>query len=157
MSARHRLIEQSNFRLPGVGAAFSASLLAVALFAVIFSGTLFTPTGPDNGPDAAPPNAVPPATEQVSQEGTLVAVSSASLTARSADGYTRTYVVTPDTLAITKGGSAPITNAPMFSINDEVAIVGTISNGTAMVTAVAHRGLGHGDARPMDYLAAAAN
>ncbi|OBK27263.1 hypothetical protein A5635_11915 [Mycobacterium asiaticum] len=157
MSARHRLLAGSKSRCPGVGAAaFSASLLAVALFAALLSGPLFlSADGAAEGPAAR--GAAPPAESHFSQEGTLVAVSAESLTARSADGYVQTYVVTPDTLAITKGGSAPIGNAPAFSVNDEVAIVGTIQNGTPMVTAVAHRGMAQGDARPMDFLDGAEN
>ncbi|OBJ82120.1 hypothetical protein [Mycobacterium asiaticum] len=157
MSARHRLSAAPKSTFPGVGAAaFSASLLVVALFAALLSSPLFISTdSAEEGPAA--PSAVPPAGGQLSQEGTLVAVSAGSLTARSSDGYVQTYVVTPDTLAITKGGSAPIGNTSGFSVNDEVAIIGTIRNGTPMVTAVAHRDLAHGDARPMDFLAVAEN
>lgn len=157
MSARHRLIAESKSRFAGLGAAaFSASLLAIALFAALLSGPLFM-SADGAGDGSAVPGAAPPADSQVRQEGTLVAVSAESLTARSADGYVQTYVVTPDTLAITKGGSAPIGNAFGFSVNDEVAIVGTIQNGTPTVTAVAHRGMAHGEARPMDFLAGAEN
>jgi hypothetical protein len=90
--------------------------------------------------------------QPVSQEGTLISVSANSLTARSANGYTQTYLVTSDTLAITNGGSEPFGVAPRFAVNDEVNIVGTMRNGTVLVTAVAHRDLGHGDARPMDFV-----
>ncbi|MDT5174961.1 MAG: hypothetical protein QOG37_2212 [Mycobacterium sp.] len=147
MSSRHRLIAQSGNK--DVRGYFSASVLAVAVFAAIVAGSLVDTASPQRVTYAAPP---PQATKPVSQEGTLVAVSAGSLTARSANGYTQTYVVTSDTLAITNGGSQPIGAAPRFAVNDEVNIVGTMQNGTALVTAVAHRDQGHGDARPMDYV-----
>jgi hypothetical protein len=147
MSSRHRLIAQS--RNKDIWGYFSASVLAVAVFAAIVAGSLVDTASPENATVAAAP---PEATKPVSQEGTLVAVSAGSLTARSANGYTQTYVVTSDTLAITNGGSQPIGAAPRFAVNDEVNIVGTMQNGTALVTAVAHRDQGHGDARPMDYV-----
>ncbi|WP_241010831.1 hypothetical protein [Mycobacterium camsae] len=87
-----------------------------------------------------------PSDQQVSQEGTLIAVSAGSVTARSRDGVTRTYLVTPHTAVITRAGS-------QFTVNDEVAIIGTIQNGTALATAVAHRDLGDGAGPPMDYVA----
>jgi hypothetical protein len=80
----------------------------------------------------------------VSQEGTLIAVSANSLTARSANGYTQTYLVTPNTTVITSG--------PRFTVNEEVDIVGTVQGGTILATAVADRGLGHGDAPPLDHV-----
>jgi hypothetical protein len=92
----------------------------------------------------------PPAMPQpVSQEGTLIAVSANSLTARSANGYTQTYVVTPNTTVITNG--------PRFTVNEEVDIVGTVQGGTILATAVADRGLGHGDAPPLDHVDSATN
>ncbi|MDT5222360.1 MAG: hypothetical protein QOF15_4465 [Mycobacterium sp.] len=147
MSSRHRLVAQPrNNDLRGY---ISASLLAVAVFAAILAGSLVDTATSEGVAEAAVP---PQATKPVSQEGTLIAVSAGSMTARSANGFTQTYVVTSDTLAITSGGSQPIGAAPRFAVNDEVNIVGTMQNGTALVTAVAHRDLGHGDARPMDYV-----
>lgn len=87
----------------------------------------------------------------ISQEGTLIAVSADSMTARSADGYTQTYLVTSDTTVIAGGGNEAATAVAHFRVNDEVAIVGTIHNGTATATAVAHRDLAHGGAPPMDF------
>jgi hypothetical protein len=123
-------------------------VLAVAVFAAIFAGSFYS-VGLERSTGAAGPSQ---ATTPVSQEGTLVAVSAGSITARSADGYTQTYVVTSSTLVITNGGSQPLGAVPRFAVNDEVNIVGTVQNGTALVTVVAHRNLGHGDARPMDYV-----
>lgn len=95
----------------------------------------------------------PPAVSQpVKQEGTVIAVTVDSVTMRSADGYTQTYRFTPDTTVITHRGRQPAAAAPQFTVNDRVVVVGTIEGGTALATAVAARGAGHGDAPPMDYL-----
>jgi hypothetical protein len=94
-----------------------------------------------------------PTSQPVRQEGTVIAVSADSVTARSANGYTQTYLVTPNTTLITNGGSQPATVALHFAINDQVDIVGTIRDGTALATAVADRDMGHGNRSPMDYVA----
>lgn len=95
----------------------------------------------------------PPAIAQpVSQEGTVVAVSTDSVTMRSADGHTQTFRFTPDTTVVSHGTRQPISAAPQFTVNDKVIVVGTIEGGRALATAVADRGAGHGDAPPMDYL-----
>lgn len=143
MSAKHRMSESperhrmSPFR--GVfgkawSIAFGSLIVAAALAALVVNAAGSEPT--------------PPATadQHVSQEGTLIAVSPESVTARSRDGITRTYLVTPQTAVITRTGT-------QFTVNDEVDIIGTIRNGTALATAVAHRDLGHGDGPPMDYVA----
>jgi hypothetical protein len=94
------------------------------------------------------------APQPVSQEGTLIAVSAESVTARSANGYTQTYRVSPNTALITAGFNAeksqPAAATARFKINDEVEIVGTIQGGTALATAVADRDAGHGGAPPME-------
>lgn len=142
MSAKHRLSESPQRQLTGpfggvfykaCGIFFGSIILAAALAALVVN--------------AVGSGGHPPAAEQhVSQEGTLIAVSANSVTARSRDGITRTYLLTPDTTVITRAGGH-------FTVNDEVAIVGTIQNGTALATAVAHRELGRGDGPPMDYVA----
>ncbi len=95
-----------------------------------------------------------PVPQPVRQEGTVVAVSADSVTARSADGYTQTYLVTPNTTVITKGGSRSATAASCFAVNDHVDIIGTIRNGRALATAVADRDLANGNGSPMDQGAA---
>lgn len=95
----------------------------------------------------------PPAISQpVSQEGTVVAASADSVTMRGADGHIQTYHFTPNTTVVTRGARQPIAAAPHFTINDKVIVVGTIEGGTALATAVAYRGAGHGEAPPMDNL-----
>ncbi len=86
----------------------------------------------------------------ITQEGTLVAVSADSLTARSADGHTQLYRLTPTTNVITVDGSQPFSAVSLLNVNDEVDIVGTFQSGTALATAVADRSLGHGGGPPMD-------
>ena len=90
----------------------------------------------------------------MSQEGTLIAVSAESVTARSANGYTQTYRVSPNTALIIAGFNAEkgqsTAATARFKINDEVEIVGTIQGGTALATAVADRDAGHGGAAPME-------
>jgi hypothetical protein len=92
--------------------------------------------------------------QSVSQVGTLIAVSADSVTARSANGYTQTYRVSPGTTLIAPGLNAeksqPAAAIAHFKINDEVEIVGTIQGGTALATAVADRDAGHGGGLPMD-------
>jgi hypothetical protein len=92
-----------------------------------------------------------PAPQPVIQDGTLIAVSHDSVTARSANGYTRTYRITPDTTAIA-GGCETSATASHFAVNDEVEIVGTIDQGTAVATAVADGDVAHLNGPPMDYV-----
>jgi hypothetical protein len=119
----------------------SASLVgAVGLVLMVDAAHAEKVSGPAVVTVAGPP-AMP---QPVSQEGTLIAVSANSLTARSANGYTQTYVVTPNT--------AVIANGPHFTVNEEVDIIGTVQGGTVLATAVADRGLGHGDGPPLDHV-----
>lgn len=161
MSAKHRMPEipeqrptpTHRGRRRGLSSAgtvcdvISASVLCAAcVTALVFSGD-----HPEKRTVAA--SLEPPATSQpVSQEGTVIAVAADSMTMRSADGRTQTYRFTPDTTVITHGARQPVTAAPHFTVNDKVVVVGTIEGGTALATAVAYRGAGHGDAPPMDYL-----
>lgn len=96
----------------------------------------------------------PPASHSVRQEGTVVAVSADSLTARSANGYTQTYRVTPNTTVVSRGGRQLVSGASRFAINEHVEIIGTVQGGTVLATAVADRGLSNGDGPPMDHVAA---
>jgi hypothetical protein len=93
-----------------------------------------------------------PASQSVSQEGTVVAATAGSVTTRSANGYTQTYLVTPNTTVITHGGSQHVTAATHFTVNDRVVVVGKIQGGRALATTVADRDAGRGDEPPMDYL-----
>ncbi len=94
-----------------------------------------------------------PTSQPVRQEGTVIAVSAGSVTARSANGYTQTCLVTPNTTVITQSGSQTATAPTYFAVNDHVDIVGTIRGETALATAVADRDAGQGDGLPMDFAA----
>ena len=128
----------------------SALMLCAATLAVLVVNaaeaekTTATAAVTSHGPPQAP--------QPVSQEGTLIAVSADSVTARSANGYVQTYLVTANTTVITKGGNQLATAASHFTVNDEVDIVGTIQGGKALANAVADRDAGHGDGPPMDHV-----
>jgi hypothetical protein len=94
----------------------------------------------------------PPVSQPVRQEGTLIAVAANSVTARSANGYIQTYLLTPNTTVISHGGSQLVTATSYFTVNDQVDIIGTIQNGKALATAVADRDMANGNGTPMDYV-----
>lgn len=155
MGAKHRMTavpEQARpateRRKPGVAAAcdvVSASLLCAAACAVL---VLNAPHAEKRTIEAAQEPS--PVSQPVRQEGTVIAVSAGSVTARSANGYTQTYLVTPNTTLIGHTGQ-PVAVAPHFAVNDHVAILGTIQDGTVLATAVADRDAGRGDGAPMDF------
>jgi hypothetical protein len=99
-------------------------------------------------PDAAS------ASQPVSQQGTLVAVTPDSLTARSSDGFARTYQINAQTTAITDGGSRIGSAGSAFVVNDEVSILAVISDGKAVATTVAGRAVSDLSGPPMDNVAA---
>ncbi len=92
-----------------------------------------------------------PVSQPVRQQGTVIAVSADSVTARSPDGYTQTYLLTPDTAVITRAGAHTATAPGHFALNDHVDIVGTIRGGTALATTVSDQDAGRGDGPPMDF------
>ncbi|MBV8786858.1 MAG: hypothetical protein JOZ00_09240 [Mycobacterium sp.] len=94
----------------------------------------------------------PSVSQPVSQEGTVVAVTPGSVTTRSADGFTQTYLVTPNTTVITSRGRQPLATAGHFTVNDRVVVVGRMQGGMALATAVADRDGARGDGPPMDYV-----
>lgn len=132
-----------------VWAAAPLSVLCAASFAALtLSGTdAERPTTSDHVTAATPPASAP---QPVSQEGVLIAVTPNSVTARSASGYTQTYVITPDTTMIAHSGSQPVTGTSHFTVNDTVSIVGTIQGGKTFATSLANRNLSHGAGLPMD-------
>jgi hypothetical protein len=116
------------------GALLAASPAAVGVL------LLSSPSGAPVGFESHP--------KPVAQEGRVVAVSADSLTAQSADGSARTYVVTPQTASVTAQGGGVGTAA--FAINDEVSIVGVLRDGTAVATTVADRDVSNLNGPPMD-------
>ncbi len=164
VGAKHRLTEPSEQRRPpghrGVrrrmwGAAGVCEIVTGAVVCAACLTALVTNSAEPEKPTVEATLGPAPVPQAVRQEGTVIAVSADSVTARSADGFTQTYLVTPNTtLIITGEGARSITAATYFAINDHVDIIGTIRNGTAQATAVADRGLTNGDGPPMDHVAA---
>lgn len=162
MSAKHRMIDAPGRRGPLSGSrarrrpyyamacgAASSSILGVASFGVLAVDVGVLGKTADTAAVFTRASAPPPP-QQVSQEGTLIAVSADSVTARSANGHTRSYRITPNTTCVTRDGSRSGSAARHLRINEEVDIVGTAQGGTAVATVVADRGMGHGDGSPMD-------
>lgn len=158
MSARHRMTATAEQRRPaerragrGSGVAAACEMLSGSVLCVAACAALVL-NAPHSEKRTIEASQDPPAAAQpVRQEGTVIAVSAGSVTARSANGYIQTYLVTPDTTLIGHGGQLAST-AKHFAVNDHVDIVGTIQDGTATATAVADRDAGHGNGPPMDYL-----
>lgn len=151
MGAKHYMREPSRRRMSGVAEvceALSGSLLCLAcLTVVLLSGG--QPEKREVTATQEPSNVSQP----VSQEGTVVAATAGSVTARSADGYTQTYLVTPNTTVITHSGSQPASAATYFAVNDRILVVGTVQGGSRLATAVADRDAGPGNGPPMDWSA----
>jgi hypothetical protein len=125
---------------------FSSLLCAACLIALMLDGVQ-----PEKRTVAATQEPSP-ASQPVSQEGIVIAATAGSVTARSANGCTQTYLVTSNTTVITHDGSHPATAATHFTVNDRVIVVGTVQGGTALATTVADRDAGHGSGPPMDDL-----
>lgn len=161
MGAKHRMSESPervSIRpaprrgLSGVAAAcevICTSMLGAAALIV-----LMVSVEPDKPTVAA--QEPPQASQPVRQEGTVIAVTDNSVTARSPNGYTQTYLFTPDTTLITHGDSQSAAATSIFTVNDKVDIIGTIQGGTALATAVADRDVARGHGAPMDHIGAQA-
>lgn len=130
-------------------AIFLTISFAVAFAAIVAAVVVRTADGPTATP-AHVASASVPTVQSISQQGRLVAVTPTSVTALGADGVARTYVVDSNTNAITGAGSQVGNTAGTFSVNDEVAIVGEVRDGTAVATAVAHRDVSALNGPPME-------
>lgn len=162
MGAKHRMSEAFEQRRQPAGPSgrrrtsglslaceiVSASMLCAASLTALFA--YVEPQKPTVEATLGPA----PVEQPVHQVGTVIGVSADSVTARSANGYTQTYRVTPNTTVISHHGSQPVSAASHFTINDQVDIVGTIQDGTALATAVAEHSASDGTGPPMDYIAA---
>jgi hypothetical protein len=80
-------------------------------------------------------------TTMVSQTGRITAISATSVTARSDDGYSQTYVIP----VANPGGVATV---PPFAVNDEVTIRATRNGPTASVTTITYAQARGGPAGP---------
>jgi hypothetical protein len=140
---RERGLNGANFTIAAISAAVVfAAVVSAAVVYFIDSSVSYAGQAPASAAVAPQP---------ISQEGTLVAVSADSVTARGADGRDRTYMITADTAAITGTGSQVGTAGSAFAVNDEVSIVGVMLDGTPVATAVAARSVSSLDGPPMDY------
>ncbi|CAN5759140.1 hypothetical protein BH10ACT9_BH10ACT9_02110 [soil metagenome] len=137
----------------------AATILTSTSIALAFAGftTAVIVAGTDNGAAPQPQTAQtsPAAAEiqtprPVQQQGVVVAVTADSITARSADGFVQTYLVTPNTTAVTQEGGDSFGAATPFAVNDRVAIHATVISGTATATAVADTAVIGPDGPPMD-------
>jgi hypothetical protein len=139
MGSRHRKQRRALTTTHTVGAAGALLAAGPAVVGVLLLSS------PHDGPAVGAGTHAKP----VAQDGRIVALSPVSLTAQSADGTARTYVVTPQTTSVTPQGGGSAAALP-FVINDEVSIVGEMRDGTAVATAVAARAVSNLDGPPMD-------
>ncbi|ORW30154.1 hypothetical protein AWB91_22575 [Mycobacterium paraense] len=161
MGAKHRLTEPSEQTPPAHekpprktwGVAGVCEIVTGAVVCAACLTALVTNTAEPEKPTIEATLGPAPVSQPVRQEGTVIAVSADSVTARSADGYTQTYLVTPNTAFITNGARSAAA-AAHFAVNDHVDIIGTIRNGRALATAVADRDVTNGNGSPMDHVAA---
>lgn len=143
MGSKDRRRERDDRRFKRVFVTVSATVVftAIASVALVF---LFGSSRPDRDtPQAATP-------QPVSQEGTIVAVSPDSMTARSSNGFARTYEINSETTAITDRGSRVGGVGSAFTVNDQVSIFAVVRDGTAVATTVAGRDVTDLTGPPMD-------
>lgn len=147
MSSRHLRQEPQDrqFKRVFVVVTVAVAFAAVASAAVVYFLGSSAPNG-QSTPDAAP--------QPVTQQGTLVAVTPDSLTARSSDGFARTYQINAQTTAITGGGSRVGNAGSSFVVNDQVSILAVIRDGRAVATTVAGQAASDLNGPPMDDVAA---
>jgi hypothetical protein len=162
VGAKHRMTEALEQRQPATrrrahrrmsGLSMACEIVCGSMLCAASLTALFAYVEPEK-PMVQATLGPPPVSQPVRQEGTVIAVSADSVTARSANGYTQTYRVTPHTTVISRGRGQPASAASHFTVNEQVDIVGTIQDGTALATAVADRGVSNGEGPPMDYIAA---
>jgi hypothetical protein len=79
--------------------------------------------------------------------GQVVAISPESITTRSTDGITTTFAITPNTTQINTDGPGP---GSAFAVDETVAVLGVVNNGTPVATALAEQDAAVGTAPPMD-------
>ncbi|MCV7012425.1 hypothetical protein [Mycolicibacterium madagascariense] len=129
---------------------FATTSLIVAVIAVVAALAAHALYGGGATAERKVVQLTPAVAQPISQEGRIVAVSANSVTARSDDGFARTYVVDAQTNAITEHGSIIGSAGSAFAVNDEVSIVGVVQNGTAIATAVADKQVSDLNGPPMD-------
>jgi hypothetical protein len=149
MGSKHLRQEPQDRQFKRVFVVMSVTVVFAAVAAAAVAYFVGSPVPRGQGaPDAVS------APQPVSQQGTLVAVTPDSLTARSSDGVARTYLINADTTAITDGGSRVGSAGSSFVVNDEVSILAVIRDGKAIATTVADRAVTDLSGPPMDDVAA---
>jgi hypothetical protein len=149
MGSKHLRQEPQDRQFKRVFVVMSVTVVFAAVAAAAVAYVVGSPVPRGQGaPDAVS------APQPVSQQGTLVAVTPDSLTARSSDGVARTYLINADTTAITDGGSRVGSAGSSFVVNDEVSILAVIRDGKAIATTVADRAVTDLSGPPMDDVAA---
>lgn len=151
MSGRHRSnapIDALSMRsrLTSVGGSLSYSVLAAGAFTGVFLGLAA------NEPAQAPAE---PASEAISaspvaQDGTVVAVTSDSVTTRSGDGVIQTYRITPETTAVTVDRRTTTDPTTSFEVDDQVSVFVTRQGDQMVATAVADKAAVGPNGPPMD-------
>ncbi|MBO0677562.1 hypothetical protein JRC04_08825 [Mycolicibacterium sp. S2-37] len=154
MSAKHRSPQSVNTRrtssLPVViGGSLSftvatAGVLAGAFVHFAAPEPVEAPPGPPQAANSAP----------VTQHGTVVAVTSDSVTTRGDDGVIQTYRITPDTTAVTLDRQQAANPSASFAVDDRVSVFATVQAGQQIATAVADQEAVGPDGPPMDYVTA---
>jgi hypothetical protein len=143
MSGRHcATTPKSNLIIGSVAAAVGVSSVLSAVIVELAAAE------PPSSPDPAAPRVVQQ--DSLSQQGRLIAVGPDSITTRGADGATLTFVLTPNTTAITGTGETGVTPAS-FAINDEVTVVGNRQGNTVFATAIAQTSAVGPAGKPMDF------
>jgi hypothetical protein len=154
MGSKHRRRDRDGRQFPdGQFKRVFAAVTAVVVFAAVVSAAVVFFVGSSVPNSQGTPDPVQ-APQPVSQQGTLVAVSPDSLTARSSDGFARTYQINAETTAITDRGSRIGSAGSAFVVNDEVSILAVIRDGKAIATTVAGRAVSDLSGPPMDSVAA---
>jgi hypothetical protein len=121
----------------------SASVLAGAFVHFAAPAPVEAPTPMPQAASSAP----------VTQNGTVIAVTSDSVTTRSDNGAIQTYRITPDTTAVTFDRQQAASPAANFAVDDRVSVFATFDAGQHVATAVADQQAVGPNGPPMDYLA----
>lgn len=118
-----------------ISLAISSAVAAAGLIAAVVTQL----ADPSAAPRPEPTPVAATATQPVTQQGRLVAISPDSLTAQGPDGVVRTYRVDGETHGITTAGSQLGRTAESFAVDDEVSIIGVVRGTDTVATTVVHR------------------
>ncbi len=149
MASKHRMPNRQDEGFQRVFAALTAAVIFAALVSSAVVYFVGSSVSRYSGAPAAAPAPLP-----VSQQGTVVAVSPDSVTARSANGFARTYQLNAETTAITDHGNRIGGAGSAFDVNDQVSIVGVVRDGMAIATTVAGLAVANLNGPPMDSVTA---